>query len=193
MQTPFMAMVNSLGTTYSIERDSKPLITLKGILNTDKMSHRRYVGFLPDSDVQTGDWIVDTKGNRFFVVSTETLMVRDQPIERQCFISTNEKASSTTTIFNITNASGSVIGTQNQVTFNYQTSLDQLKNEVSSVTSPDKAELQQIITLLELIVDDKIPVQKGMFSKFASAMERNSWITGSVASTLLGWLMSQIH
>ena len=38
-----------------------------------------------------------------------------------------------------------------------------------------------------------IPVQKGILSKFSDVMERNSWITGAIASTLLSWLTTQIH
>lgn len=62
-----------------------------------------------------------------------------------------------------------------------------------SSDSPDKEDLQQLLSLLEMLVNDRIPAQKGMLSKFSAVMERNSWITGAISSTLLGWLMSQIH
>ena len=68
-----------------------------------------------------------------------------------------------------------------------------MKEQVQSSSSPDKDDLQQLLSLLEMLVNDRIPAQKGMFSKFSDVMERNSWITSAISSTLLGWLMSQIH
>ncbi len=74
----------------------------------------------------------------------------------------------------------------------YNESLSNLKNEVQNSDSTDKEELQEIVQLLEMIVNNKVPASKGIFSKFSEIMERNSWITGSVMSTILSWLTSHI-
>ena len=66
------------------------------------------------------------------------------------------------------------------------------KKEIEASNSPDKEDLDKIISLLEMIVNNQLSPQKGLFSKFSSVMERNSWITGTITSTLLGWLTSQI-
>lgn len=95
-------------------------------------------------------------------------------------------------MFNIGNAYGSVIGTQQNVSLNYENSLQAAKEQLESSDSPDKEELQHIISLLEMITRNQLPPQKGLLSKFSAVMERNSWITGTVTSALLSWLTSQI-
>lgn len=64
--------------------------------------------------------------------------------------------------------------------------------QIENSTSPDKEELQQIINLLEMVLNNQVPAQKGLLSKFSAVLERNSWITGSIASALLSWLTTQI-
>lgn len=95
-------------------------------------------------------------------------------------------------IFHINNAHGSVIGTQQNVTLNYTSSLSQLKDDVDNCDSEDKESLQKIVSLLEMIIDNQVPPSKGIFSKFSAIMERNSWFTSAVSSTIMGWLMTQI-
>lgn len=96
------------------------------------------------------------------------------------------------TTFNIQNAYGSVIGSQSSVVMNYNAAIQNAKKEIEASNSPDKEDLDKIISLLEMIVNNQLSPQKGLFSKFSSVMERNSWITGTITSTLLGWLTSQI-
>lgn len=95
-------------------------------------------------------------------------------------------------IFHINNAYGSVIGTQQNVTLNYKSSLSQLKSDVNECNSEDKESLQKIVSLLEMILDNQVPPNKGIFSKFSAVMERNSWFTSAVSSTIMSWLMTQI-
>ena len=52
--------------------------------------------------------------------------------------------------------------------------------------------MEKVIALLEMVVNNQVPASKGLFSKFSELMERHSWLSGSVASTILGWLMSKI-
>lgn len=94
--------------------------------------------------------------------------------------------------FHINNAYGSVIGTQQNVTLNYKSSLSQLKSDVNECNSEDKESLQKIVSLLEMILDNQVPPNKGIFSKFSAVMERNSWFTSAVSSTIMSWLMTQI-
>ncbi len=96
------------------------------------------------------------------------------------------------TIFNIENATNSVIGTQATVTMNINNSIQEAKEKIAASGSSDKEELQQIIYLLERIVNDQMPAEKGVLSKFTSVIQRNSWIASPISSILLNWLISQI-
>jgi len=94
-------------------------------------------------------------------------------------------------IFNIENATNSVIGTQSNVTLNINNVIQEAKEQINSNNSSDKAELQEIINLLEMVIDNQIPVKKGLLSKFSDIIQRNSWITSPIASILINWMTIQ--
>lgn len=96
---------------------------------------------------------------------------------------------STKNIFNIENASNSIIGTQSSANLNINTTLQEARERINSSNSDDKEDLQQIIDLLEQIVNNQIPVERGLLAKFGTSIQKNSWITGPIASILLNWLM----
>lgn len=99
---------------------------------------------------------------------------------------------STNATFNIENATNSVIGTQANVIMTINNSLQEAKEQIAASGSSDKEELQQIICLLEMIVNDQMPAQKGVLSKFTSVIQRNAWITSPISSIFLNWLLSQV-
>jgi len=69
---------------------------------------------------------------------------------------------------------------------------EKLKDQVTATDSPDKSELEAMLALLEMVVNDQVPPQKGMFSKFADVLKRNSWFATPMMSAVFGWLTSQI-
>ncbi len=92
-------------------------------------------------------------------------------------------------IFNIENATNSVIGTQTHVTLNINDVIQKTREQINSSNSTDKEELQEIINLLEQVVNNQTPVKKGLLSKFSNAIQKNSWITSPITSIMLNWLM----
>lgn len=189
-------MLKQLGQPFQIERNNQIITTLTGLINRETDTQRDYVGFMPESDVKAGDWIINPAGNRFYVEDAITAYERKFPLELRAFIISESKYKTkiaSQVSFNIQNAYGSVIGTQSVVNMNYNDSIESARKQISSSDSADRTELEQILNLLEMIVDNQVPPQKGIFSKFSSVMERNSWITSSISSALLGWLTAQIH
>ena len=65
----------------------------------------------------------------------------------------------------------------------------EIRKQIDAANSPDKEELGKIVDLLEEIVRDKKPVEKGILSRFSDVMQRHEWITSPVMSVLLSWLM----
>ena len=196
--SPFAMLLQQSGQSYDVERNSHIIFSLTGLSNHEKSTQKAYIGFPPESDIKTGDWLINSAGERFYVNDTVTDYFMKNPNQLKAFYLTEvefskHKHSSNTTIFNIGTATGSVIGTQSVVNMNYQNSVQQLHDQIAKSNSPDKEQLEKIVSTLELIVNGDIPAQKGILSKFSAAMERNSWITGAVASTLLSWLTAQIH
>ncbi len=85
-----------------------------------------------------------------------------------------------------------IFGSGNTATINYNNSIQDIKKAIAESESTDKEELKQIVSLLEMVVNNQVPASKGLFSRFSEVMERNSWITGSIAGALLPWLTMQI-
>ena len=197
MRNPLESIIKRSGSMYSIARSNSSVTPVQGMINREQSTGKRYIGFLPCTDVQVGDLLTNPSGDRFYVIDRETATFQGHPHELRCFIETEaehrKKELTSGPVFNIGSATGSIIGTQVHASLNYSDSINQMKEQVLSSDSPDKEDLQQLLSLLEMLVNDRIPAQKGMLSKFSAVMERNSWITGAISSTLLGWLMSQIH
>lgn len=194
--TPAQTFINQRGIIFRIERNGCIVSNLKGLPNHEQSTSKAYIGFLPGSDVVVGDWLINPSNERFYVQDTITDYFMGTASQLKAYYQTVSEYNSTseaTNIFNIGTANGSIIGTQANVLLNYNDCLQNIKNQIASTNSPDKEELQQLISLLEMIVNNHVTPQKGLFSKFSDVMERNSWITSAISSTLLGWLMSQIH
>lgn len=189
-------LIERSGILYSVERNSKLISQSKGLINTEQSTGKRYIGFYPDADIQSEDILTNPYGDKYHVSNREVQTFAGKPNQLKCFIVSEteykKQSQSNTPTFHVENAYGSVIGTQENVTLNYNESIKNAKELISSSNSNDKEDLQQIISLLEMVVDNQIPIQKGLFSKFSAVMERNSWITGTISSTLLSWLLTQI-
>lgn len=185
------------GLSYSVERNGVQIYSsICGLPNTEKSTAQKYIGFLPETDIKPGDFLINPANERFFVINIQTHFFQQEPYQLKAYYQTeydkvrHEQFASP--VFNIGNAYGSVIGTQQNVSLNYENSLRSAKEQLESSDSPDKEELQHIISLLEMITSNQLPPQKGLLSKFSAVMERNSWITGTITSVLLSWLTSQI-
>ena len=187
--------MNMNGEMFEIEREGQIIATLKGLMNEHK--GRKLCNFYPDADVKENDWIIRQEtGERFFISEIEYVRFNGKMESINAFYLTENESkkqdSSAGNIFNVQNAYGSVIGTGNTATINYGNTLDEIKKYVNESVSPDKAELEKIVSLLEMIVNDQIPASKGLFSRFSAVMERYSWLSGAVAGTLLSWLTSSL-
>ena len=164
--------------------------------NTETSSGKKFIGFMPGTDIQQNDILTNPAGEVIYITDTQTQFIHQEQYQLKAYYQTKyEKAYNTQSnspVFNIGTAYGSVIGTQQSVTVNYKDSLRATKKQIEDSDSPDKEELQQIISLLEMIVNNQLPPQKGLLSKFSAVLERNSWITSPIASVLISWLTSQI-
>lgn len=190
--------IESHGIKFQIERNGKIISDALGLPNHEKATSKAYIGMLKDVDIHSGDWLINPENERFYAEDKVSDFAFGEFQQFKHFYLTESEYRKKSTpqnhpTFNIGTAYGSVIGTQSSVNMNYQHSIQQLQNQVAESNSPDKEQLEKILSTLQLIVDGNIPAQKGILSKFSDVMERNSWITGAVASTLLSWLTTQIH
>ena len=177
---PFEDFLRPYGINYTLRRQNEPDREERGLPDTG------YIMFRPGTDIVESDILINPVGETYHVVRTETEFAYGKPHFLKVFYRTEQEYSATKQssppVFNIQNAYGSIIGTGNQAT---------VRQAVASDTSTDKEQLEKIVDLLEMVINDQVPPSKGLFSKFREIMERNSWITGSVANALMSWLLTK--
>lgn len=193
----FSPVLRNSMVEYTIERNANIINTFKGLPNHEKNTGLAYVGFEPGTDVKTGDWMINPLDERFYVRDVKAAFFQGQPHSLNAYYLTEseykERQDTASNVFNIGTAYGSVIGTQTSVMLNYNESIERFRRQVDEQeASPDKEQMNQIISLLEMITANQLPVQKGLFSRFSALMEKHAWISSAVSSTILSWLTAQI-
>ena len=187
------------GLNMQIERDGEIIATVPGLPNRETATNRQYVGFRPKTDIKIDDVIITPANERLYVTETQASFFQKQQEEIKAFYMTEvekkrkETEQRQSNIYNIGTAYGSVIGSANTATINYQTNFQELRERAEAENAPDKEQVQKLVDLVEMIVNDQIPPQKGLLSKFSETMERHSWITSAVASALVSWLTQLPH
>lgn len=183
---PFSDFIKANGIPFVVRRGGVIVATEQGLDNNE--NGKNYIGFFPEADVKDGDELVFPDGRVIYVYDVAPLYVgKSINLLRAFYKTKNEMAAEAThsqTVFNITSATNSVIGNFNSVTM----TIREMREKAEHDGGADKAELQEIISILEKILVGQQPPQKGVFQRFSNCMERNSWITGAIASAVVGWL-----
>jgi len=104
-----------------------------------------------------------------------------------------QQAAPSNVTFNVGNAYGSIFGTQqhagmNDVSFEFGTveaELDRAEEEVEQRGGRDAAELKELIAEVRDLYESGEPVAKGRLARYLGVIQRNGWIAGPIAGTLL--------
>lgn len=193
---PFRRFLDRNGVSFSVERNSVQIATIKGLPNHDS-TQKAYIGVLPNTDIRIHDVLINHFQEHLYVIDIQTAFIHGEPSQLKVYYLTEgqklqSETEETKTVFNISSVSNSVIGNNNCVYLDYSQQLNDLKKQVESHTSSDRNNLEEIVSLLEKVVNNQMKPSQGLFSKFSAVMERHSWLTNSVCSVLMSWLMSQI-
>lgn len=129
------------GINYTLQRQNKPVREERGLPD------KGYIMFRPGTDIVKSDVLTNPVGETYYVVRAETEFAYGKPHFLKVFYQTEREYSaaeqSSQPIFNIQNAYGSVIGTGNQATVNYNSAVSELRQAVASDTSADKEQLEK--------------------------------------------------
>lgn len=199
---PIERFIEKHGVKFEIYRDGKLICTVEGLPNHEKSTGVGYIGFLPGTDICENDLIIGQAGERLYVREVKPQYANHGLMQLKAICLTerewNVQKTPAQTVFNIGSATGSVIGTQSNVNFRFNYNADMLdigkdigeiRKQINNVNSPDKEELNRIIDILEELVREKKPVEKGIFSRFSDVMQRHEWITSPIMSILLSWML----
>lgn len=191
------AFFDAHGLPMKIERGGIIIGDAIGLPNHEQATGKAYIGFRPKTDIATNDVVINPAGDRYHIIGTEASYFKKELQQIKAFYMdeseylSRQQQSGTT--YNIGVAYGSVIGTGNTATINYQSNIAELRQRVEKEEAPDREQMNKLLDLLQMVIDDQVPVQKGLFARFSSVMEKHSWISSAVASTLLTWLTQFPH
>lgn len=181
-------LIQSSGTFWEVYRNSVLVGTAKGYYAAKgEKIPAAYILFEPNTDILEGDLLkCDLIKKEFSIGQTELYTIQGALYGLKAFIKiAQDPQASPSQIFNVSTNYGSV----GNITIDHQT----LNFDFSTIESQiiakgqDVDELQDLIGELRLIRESGT-IKKGALARFSDVMERNSWITGSVLSALLGWL-----
>lgn len=185
------------GLPMKIERGGKIIMDAIGLPNREQATGKAYIGFRPGTDIIANDVVINPAGDRYHITGTEASYLKRELQQIKAFYMDeseylSRQQQSGTTI-NIGVANGSVIGNGNTATINYQSNIADLRKRVEQEASPDREQMNKLLDLLQMVIDNQVPAQKGLFARFSSVMENHSWLSSAVASTLLTWLTQLPH
>ena len=184
---PLTNMIERFGQKFSVDRDGICLGETKGIYDGSK----DVVSFKPDTDIRPGDVIRSDFGESYVITKVQTLTERGRPHhkEAKCKDQNEIELAQTSSVFNIGTVNNSVIGNGNYVSV----SLDSIRSQIAEKGGEDAEALTEIVELLNKILNNQVPIKQGMFSKFSEVLERHSWLSGSMASAFIDFLMQRIQ
>lgn len=184
---PVSNMIERFGQKFTVNREGSEVFSVKAIYNGKENA----LSFMPNAGVKVGDILSGDFGESYLITKITPLMERGKihHIEAKCVDQNEIKPQSTQSVFNIGTITNSVVGTGNVVSV----SVDSIKTQIAEKGGSDQEELNEIVALLEKVLSNQEPIKQGMFSKFSGLLEKHSWLSGSVASAILGFLTQCIQ
>jgi hypothetical protein len=102
------------------------------------------------------------------------------------------QAAPSVTTYNVGNAYGSIFGSQQHaemdVSFDFSTveaELDRAEEEIEQRGGRDAAALKELIAEVRALHERGESVDRGLLAKYLGVIQRNGWIAGPIAGTLL--------
>lgn len=180
----------------NIIRDNQLVSTIKGLKNTTKNGDRKMFNFFPDVDVTVGDIIeIPNTSFRYHVIEVEPKTWNGQISGLDAFYITAEeyveknKQPEKQTVYNIGQASNSIIGNQQNATINNGIDINEFRRLIETNGGTDKESLNKMADMLQTIIDNNMPVSKGTLSKFSDLIAKHSWVFTCATQILIKWLI----
>ena len=175
---------------FDVYRNSNLLYTKKGLKNTEKGSNRKYIGFYPDADIQIGDVLSNPNSSiKYYVIDIDTSTYNGEIFQIKAYYQNNSPSvQQTSTVYNIHNASNSIIGNQQQAIFNNSSfNIEDLKKLIELYGASDKEQLYELTSLLQKSLKDD-DFHKSKLSKFSDLIAKHSWLPAAIAQIISAFL-----
>lgn len=174
-KTPFESFNKKNGINYDIYRNSVFIGTAKGIKTSD--IENLFIQFPIDSDIQIDD-VVKFQDFEYTIFKKEEVNFYGKVKSFKAFYKTENSIPLITnnSIFNISNASNSIIGNQQSATINYSNlDFEQLKQLIELYGQDDKPRLYELLDFFKNSLNEN-SLLKSSFLKFSDLFSKYSWL-----------------
>ncbi len=172
---------------FEVHRNSKHISTVKGLKNS--YQGKNFIEFFPDVDVKIGDILTNFNINYYVIdIDTQTWMGEISAIKAYYQTTPPNNLQSNSTVFNINNASNSIIGNQQSAILNNSSfNIDDLKQLIELYGNNDKEQLLELTSLLKECID-KDDFRKSKLSKFSDLISKHSWLPTAIAQIISAFI-----
>ena len=178
---------------FQIFRNSVLISTVKGLKNTEKSTYKKYIGFYPNVDIQIGDVLFTSNSSiKYFVIDVDTATYMGEIYQIKAYYQNTSPVveQTSSTVYNISNASNSIIGNQQSAIINNSSfNIDDLKKLIELYGANDKEKLYDLTSLLEQTLKND-DFHKSKFSKFSDLIAKHSWLPIAIAQIISAYLQS---
>ncbi|WP_167544669.1 hypothetical protein [Paenibacillus jilunlii] len=178
---------------FEILRNEKSIGIFEGMRNSSQ--GKRFIHFFPETDIQPEDWISVLNSNEKFYVddvvvskgfgSGNTNFSKDAYYLTESQFKKQQNAQSSSVTFQIGDVQNSIIGTQHNATLTNNFSDKQIKDYIEQNCGEDKELMNDMLKMVNSIIENNIPVQKGTFARFSDKASKYGWLLGAMTSKLL--------
>lgn len=190
MRNPLSSFERSM-VDFQIVRNSEIISTNKGLKNTETGSNRKYISFYPTVDIQVGDILINPNSPvKYFIVDLDTATWMGEICQLKAYYQTTPptEQSLNPTVYNINNASNSIIGNQQSAIINNSSfNIDDLKELIELYGAEDKQQLYELVSVLQQSLKEDT-FHKSKLSKFSDLIAKHSWLPLSIAQIISGFL-----
>lgn len=172
---------------FEIYRNSQLISKTKGLKNS--YQGKIYVEFFPDVDIQAGDILKHSNIN-FYIINTDiqTWMGEVSAIKAYYQTTPPTEQNNNSIIYNIGNASNSIIGNQQQAILNNPSfNIEDLKQLIELYGDNDKSQLYELSFQLQQLLD-KDDFRKGTLSKFSDLIAKHAWLPTAIAQIISAFI-----
>lgn len=179
---------------FEICRNSLHISTEKGLKNTENSTHKKYIGFFPNADIQVGDILSIPNSNiKYYVIDTDTATYMGEIYQIKAYYQNtppNENKYPNHVVFNVQDSPNSIIGTQTSAIINNPNfNISDLDNLIETHGGNDKKELYQLSSQLQELLE-KDDFHKSKLSKFSDLIAKHSWLPTAIAQIISAFLQS---
>lgn len=172
---------------FEIYRNSQLFSTVKGLKNS--YQGRVFIQFFPDIDIQIGDILINSNIKYYVIdVDTQTWMGKVSSIKAYYQTRPPVEQQTPSTVFNISNASNSIIGNQQQAILNNSSfNIEDLRKLIELYGANDKQQLYELSSQLEQLLKND-DFHKSKLSKFSDLISRHSWLPTAIAQIISAFI-----